>query len=143
MRFVSAFAAAGVAFFALPAPSRMQALAQQPKVDCKDPQTQTEMTYCAEQDFNAADKALNAQYQTSRKLMKERDSDAEPSLKGGEDALLKAQRAWVSYRDAQCASYGYQAHGGTMEPMLIYSCRADLTRKRTEELKKLLDTSGN
>lgn len=137
MRFVSAFLAAAVASVA------MTALAQEPKVNCKDPQTQMEMTYCAEQDFNAADKALNAEYQKTRKATKGRDADAEPNLKGAEDALVKAQRAWVAYRDAQCTSYGYQARGGSMEPQLIYSCQANLTRRRTAELKELTEIIRN
>jgi uncharacterized protein YecT (DUF1311 family) len=75
--------------------------------------------------------------------MKTWDADAEANLKGAEDALVKAQRAWVAYRDAQCASYGYQARGGSMEPQLIYGCQADLTRKRTAELKELTEIMGN
>lgn len=117
--------------------------AQQAEVDCKKAETQMEMTYCAEQDLNAADKALNAQYQLSRKVTRARDVDAEASLKGADDALVRAQRAWLAYRDAQCASVGYQAHGGSMEPQLIYACQADLTRQRTTELKALVESMSH
>lgn len=116
--------------------------AQEPQPNCKDPQTQTDMTICAGRDLADADKALNAQYQVTRKTLKERDAGASVELRGGEEALLKAQRAWLAYRDAQCASAGFQARGGSMEPMLISSCEADLTRKRTEELKALVE-EGN
>jgi uncharacterized protein YecT (DUF1311 family) len=112
--------------------------AQQPQVDCKNAGTQMELTYCAEQDLNAADKALNTQYQATRKATK--NWDAEADQQGADDALVRAQRAWVSYRDAQCESFGYQAHGGSMEPQLIYECQADLTRKRTAELKALAES---
>ncbi|WP_245571219.1 lysozyme inhibitor LprI family protein [Neorhizobium alkalisoli] len=128
---------------ALLALSALPALAQEPKPDCKNPITQMEMTYCEEQEFGAADRILNAEYQKARKVMKKWDAGAEVGSKGAEDALVKAQRAWVAYRDAQCASYGYQAHGGTMEPQLIYGCQADLTRKRTAELKQLTEIMGN
>jgi uncharacterized protein YecT (DUF1311 family) len=112
----------------------------EPKADCKAPNTQMEMTICAGQELTEADKALNAQYQATRKALKARDADASTAdLKGGEDALVKAQRAWVGYRDAQCVSWGFQARGGSMEPMLISSCQADLTRKRTAELKELTE----
>lgn len=113
--------------------------AQQVQPDCKEPQTQADMTICAGQDLADADKALNAQYQVTRRLLKERDADASTELKGGVEALVKAQRAWLAYRDAQCASVGFQARGGSMEPMLISMCEADLTRKRTAELKALVD----
>jgi uncharacterized protein YecT (DUF1311 family) len=114
--------------------------AQEPQPNCKDPQTQTDMTICAGRDLADADKALNTQYQLTRKALKARDADASPEFKGGEEALVKAQRAWIAYRDAQCASVGFQARGGSMEPMLISSCEADLTRKRTAELKSLTDS---
>jgi len=113
--------------------------AQQPQPDCKEPQTQADMTICAGRDLADADKALNAQYQVTRKALKERDAGASAELKGGEEAMVKAQRAWLAYRDAQCASVGFQARGGSMEPMLVSSCEADLTRKRTAELKALVD----
>lgn len=113
--------------------------AQQSQPDCKDPQTQADMTICAGRDLADADKALNLQYQATRKALKEREADVSAEFKGGEDALVKAQRAWLSYRDAQCASVGFQARGGSMEPMLISACEADLTRKRTAELKTLVD----
>lgn len=113
--------------------------AQQPRPDCKEPQTQSDMTICAGLDLADADTALNAQYQVTRKTLKERDAGVSTELKGGEEALIKAQRAWLSYRDAQCASVGFQARGGSMEPMLVSSCEADLTRKRTAELKALVN----
>jgi uncharacterized protein YecT (DUF1311 family) len=113
--------------------------AQQPRPDCKEPQTQADMTICAGLDLADADTALNAQYQVTRKTLKERDAGVSTELKGGEEALIKAQRAWLSYRDAQCASVGFQARGGSMEPMRVSSCEADLTRKRTAELKALVN----
>lgn len=137
MKSVFAAAAVCLGFFASPAG------AQEPKANCKNPQTQIEMNICSQRDFDTADKALNAQYQATRKAMKAWDADAMSELKGAEDALVKAQRAWVAYRDAQCISYGFQAHGGSMEPMLISGCQADLTLKRTAELKELTEAMGN
>lgn len=110
--------------------------------DCAHAETQTDMTLCAGQDFQAADKALNVEYQTARKAMKAQDADTEDAMKGADAALVAAQRAWVSYRDAQCASFGFQAHGGSMEPMLVAQCKADLTRRRTAELKALGEGMG-
>jgi uncharacterized protein YecT (DUF1311 family) len=114
---------------------------EEPAPNCAEPQTQMDMTICAGEDFIAADEALNSQYQETRKQLKARDADAvSEDLKGSEAALLAAQRAWIVYRDTECASRGFQARGGSMEPMLISSCKADLTRKRTEDLKSLTET---
>jgi uncharacterized protein YecT (DUF1311 family) len=115
----------------------------QPDVDCNTAITQMEMTYCAQLEFGEADELLNAQYKSTRDVMRKWDADSIDELNGAEDALVTAQRAWVTFRDAHCASVGYQAHGGTMEPMLIYGCQAELTRARTDELKQLADSMVN
>ncbi|MDE1157919.1 MAG: lysozyme inhibitor LprI family protein [Neorhizobium sp.] len=112
--------------------------------DCAQAETQTDMTLCAGQDLELADKALNQQYRVTRDAMRKRDADAvADKAAGAEDALVTAQRAWVNYRDAQCTSFGFQAHGGTMEPMLVAQCKADLSRNRTQALKVLADGVGN
>lgn len=116
-----------------------------PEDDCENATTQMEMTYCAEQDFAEADEQLNAQYKLTRDAMKNWDSETEGlNLGSAADALLASQRAWLAFRDAQCAFHGYQARGGTMEPMLIYGCQAELSRQRTRQLKEQTDLmSGN
>jgi len=132
-------AGALLALVALAAPAAAQT------VDCADPMTQMEMTYCAEQDWQTADGALNAAYARAMDEMRRIDTDLAglPNLVGAADALRAAQRAWIPYRDKACAAQGFMARGGTMEPMLIYQCRADLTRQRTQELEALAAGLGN
>lgn len=113
------------------------AFSQEDKVNCANPQTQMEMTQCAGEDYDKADKDLNVQYQKLRKLVAERDKSADESTKGAVDALVAAQRAWVAFRDANCDFEGFQARGGSMEPQLVASCLADMSRKRTDELRAL------
>lgn len=115
----------------------------QDKADCSDPQTQTEMTLCARMDYNAADAELNRVYKTAVRSMRETDANLPPEIRGAEKALRGAQRAWIPYRDKACAAYGFLARGGTMEPMLVAACLADITRKRTEELRALAAGLGN
>jgi len=111
--------------------------------DCENAMTQMDMTYCAVQDYAKADEALNAQYKITRDAMRARDADGIGETAGAEAALVKAQRAWMAYRDAQCVSYGFQARGGSMEPMLVANCEAELTRSRTDALKELADGLEN
>ena len=111
-------------------------------VDCDNAETQSDMTSCAEARYDEADKGLNAQYKKTRAAMVAIDKDLDADMKGAEQALLKAQRAWITYRDAQCENYGFQARGGTMEPMLVAGCLADLTDLRTKELKELSEGTG-
>ena len=113
--------------------------AQEAKADCASPQTQMEMTQCAGEDYDKADKELNGEYQKLRKLLAERDKAADENGKGAVDALVAAQRAWVTYRDANCDLTGFQARGGSMEPQLVASCLAQMSRDRTQELKSLAE----
>ncbi len=107
--------------------------------DCDNAQTQSEMNACASDDFDRADKALNAQWKLTRKAMVDMDANLEADQKGAEKALLKGQRAWIEYRDGQCEAEGFSVRGGTMEPMMVDSCKAHLTDLRTKELKALAE----
>lgn len=103
-------------------------------VDCDNAQTQMEMTFCAEQDWQAADADLNAAYAAARQVVREIDAGLPKSEQGAEANLRDGQRAWVTFRDATCAAEGYAMHGGSAEAMLIYSCRARLTEQRGADL---------
>lgn len=114
-------------------------------VDCKDAQTQSDMNICAAEDYQAADKALNAQWLATKKAAIVWDglTGSEDGPGGAEERLLKAQRAWLAYRDSQCDAVGFTVEGGTIRPLVVSNCLADLTRKRTEELGKLADSFVN
>jgi len=128
----------GIAALIISAASATAALAQsEPDIDCDSPMTQGEMNICASRDYETADAELNTQYQSVRKVLAERDSSAGEDGAGAVKALLAAQRAWIAYRDANCEAVGFQARGGSMEPLLVSSCLADMSRKRTEELRSL------
>ncbi len=132
-------AAAALAAALICGPAFAQNNPDNPKIDCAKAETQTDLNICAALDFDTADKALNAQYKKTRAAMVAIDADLDNDMKGAEKALIKAQRAWVDYRDRECEAQGFQARGGSMEPMLVGGCKADLTKKRTKELKDLAD----
>lgn len=118
----------------------------EPQVDCAKAETQADMNICANKDYEAADTELNAVYKKAMVAMKDTDKELgeiDANYVGAVDALKKAQRAWIDYRDGQCELAGFEARGGSMEPMLVSGCLADLTKKRTEELKGLTQGAGN
>lgn len=115
----------------------------EPAVDCADAMTQRDMNICAQRDYEAADAELNAQWATTKALLAESDKSADADGEGASDRLLAAQRAWLSYRDKQCALEGFAVEGGSMQPLILSSCLADLTRKRTEDLSDLAGLYGN
>lgn len=113
------------------------AMAEEPKVNCAKAELQIELNYCAEKALDAADAELNAQWKVTKAVAAQADGEVEKSMRGAEAALLKAQRAWIDYRDGTCEVAGFAMRGGTAEQMLIYDCQARLTRARTGELKEL------
>jgi len=115
------------------------------KPDCIDPQTQMEMTYCAGVDYEQADADLNEIWPKIVAAAKENDEYvAEMARERGVpttlEALRTAQRAWITFRDAQCEYEAYEVFGGTAQPMVGSLCLARLTRERIEVLKQALVT---
>lgn len=138
-----AFLTAPAILLALWLPAAPASAQQDPGIDCENATVQMELTYCAEKDWEAADKELNTAYAAAMKAMRAMDADLSADLKGAAEALKEAQRAWVPYRDKACAAAGFLARGGSMEPMLVYSCLAELTEQRTQELEQLTEGLGN
>lgn len=119
---------------------------EEPVVDCANATTQSDLNICAYRDYQAADGALNPAYRKALTAAQETDrqiGEYDEKAVGAVDALKKAQRAWIPYRDGQCALAGFAARGGSMEPMLVSGCLAELTAKRTEELKATVENLGN
>lgn len=115
-------------------------------IDCANAVTQADMNQCAYQDYEKADKELNAVWKEAVKSQEEVDKGAAemgPDYVGAVKALKKAQRAWIDYRDGQCEGEGYAALGGSMQPMLVSGCLAAKTTARTKELRELIDGLEN
>lgn len=92
---------------------------------CSDADTQTEMNICAGKEYKSADSALNRVYQ---QLMAKLEPDEKTQLKA-------VQTVWLKYRDANCEFVADQYKGGSIRPMILGLCLADVTRTRTSELK--------
>ncbi|WP_367717167.1 lysozyme inhibitor LprI family protein [Nitratireductor sp. GISD-1A_MAKvit] len=103
------------------------AAAQEP--DCGSPQTQLDMTQCASEDYRIADAELNARYGA---VMRRYESNEE-----GRRMLQDAQRAWIRFRDAECALATLSVRGGSIEPMIRAQCLQELTETRARQLEEL------
>jgi uncharacterized protein YecT (DUF1311 family) len=86
------------------------------------------MKLCASYDLHAQDLRLNAVYKTA--LSEARES-------GHQNSLIASQRAWLTYRDAVCEYEGKKtADGGSMEGLIIISCKETLTKERADRLSQ-------
>ena len=88
-------------------------------------QTQLELNMQAQKEAEKSDAALNAAYKELLGLL-----DAEATEK-----LRVSQRAWVKFRDGECAFEADLYRGGSMAPMIYSSCFKSLTDARTLQLK--------
>jgi uncharacterized protein YecT (DUF1311 family) len=91
-----------------------------------------ELTECADQRLKRADADLNTVYAAVQKKIEAADRKR----------LRDAERAWITFRDAEClyriGGEDYGDQGGTLWPMLELQCRADLTEARVKDLREEL-----
>ncbi len=100
--------------------------------DCANASDQATLDQCAGQEFEAADKQLNAAYKQISDRLKD-DADTKK-------LLVTAQHAWVAFRDAECSFQGgSSATAGSVYPMVVATCKAGLTNARLKDLQGYLD----
>jgi uncharacterized protein YecT (DUF1311 family) len=98
-----------------------------PVEDCSRFAVQADLNTCAAANLAAADAALNAVY---RQLMAQQDD------KSAKDRLTDVERAWLAYRDKECAfEVGPQRDGGSIWPMEMSNCLERKTADRIRELE--------
>jgi uncharacterized protein YecT (DUF1311 family) len=92
---------------------------------CKDAVSTKDMQDCMDNEWKKSGAELSRVYQEFLK-----------KLKPEQTALLKkAQRAWRTYRDAQCEADYKMFAGGTAAAQALTQCRVTLTQERTKTLK--------
>ncbi len=82
------------------------------------------MRQCASQEFTRQDRLLNAQY---RQVM----GALNPRQQG---RLRTAQRAWIAYRDARCASLADE-EWGSLSSVSASDCMVTMTAERLLDLR--------
>jgi len=98
-------------------------------VDCNNAMTQPDMNVCSGKGYQAADRLLNSTY---AKLMAAADESDKKRLRN-------AERAWIAFRDAQCAYETSASIDGTIHPMEVSGCYTSKTIARTKELTSLMN----
>lgn len=111
---------AAAIFFVVPASAQ----------DCSKASNQAEMNACAAEALQKADKELNALYGQIKNRLK--DEKPKAAL------VTEAQRAWIAFRDAECKFAGSGVEGGSLQPMIVDSCKEDLTQARNKALAEYL-----
>ncbi|MFO1350893.1 MAG: lysozyme inhibitor LprI family protein [Gammaproteobacteria bacterium] len=102
----------------------------QAPTDCAKAESTADRRACAKAGYDKADQRLNEVYKQLRERL---DAD-------GKTRLRDAQRAWIAYRDAECAWAADQMRGGTEAAVIEAGCRADQTSVRADELESYLES---
>ncbi|KAF0113906.1 MAG: hypothetical protein FD163_122 [Hyphomonadaceae bacterium] len=95
----------------------------QARVNCDDPKSVQESAHCAGIEFQQADRRLNQTY--ARVLVRHNDQAA---------LIRTAQRAWITYRDTECAVIGARFNGHPGRAYEIINCKMELTNEREARL---------
>ncbi|WP_299192184.1 lysozyme inhibitor LprI family protein [uncultured Erythrobacter sp.] len=107
---------------------------------------QQEMNICAHRDFLIANAKMREEYASALAIMRAKDGellessselDGKPSFS---NRLIESQRHWVMFREQHCRLEGYEARGGSLEPLLASTCMTALTEARTQQLRALIET---
>ncbi len=96
---------------------------------CGDLTTQNEMNACVARDAQKVDDKLNA---TFKQLQAKIQANHRPKL-------IAAEKAWLAYRDAQCAFNTLGTEGGSIQPMVQALCLKDLTSQQVKVLEQQLN----
>ncbi|MBO9330016.1 DUF1311 domain-containing protein [Achromobacter xylosoxidans] len=119
------------AILALAAGAHAQPQPQSRPLDCSKAATQTDMSMCADQAYRKSDADLNAAYKEINARLKDDKTAA--------TQFHAAQRAWLSFRDAECAFAAGGTSGSSAYPMAQSACLDKLTQARTKELRAYLE----
>jgi uncharacterized protein YecT (DUF1311 family) len=96
---------------------------------CAD-QTQRGLDACAGAARDKADAALNAVY---KQIVARLNDDGAKTKR-----LIEAEKAWIAFRDAECAFANSDTEGGSIHSMEVTLCEEKLTTTRTQELRSYL-----
>jgi uncharacterized protein YecT (DUF1311 family) len=98
--------------------------------DCQNAASQRELNNCANAAYEKSDAELNALYKQVTARLKD---DAKQTK-----LLVAAQRAWIAFRDAECAFVGEPTADGSVNPLVRANCLDRITSARVNDLKSYL-----
>lgn len=119
----------------------LAALAQE--VDCSRPDLSTvELKFCAQKEYERADRVLNSVYRDVVARAKAFDRDASgtgtlpPKMY---EKLVASEKAWITLRDANCGLEATKYWGGTAYGLVLTQCLTKETAQRTDYLLALFN----
>ena len=109
---------------------------------CSESADTATMLSCINDELSAVDAELNLLYGELLSRLQHWDRTGDAGTIGFETRLRESQRAWITFRDAECALRASVMEGGSAQPLIEHGCRAALTKERNAHLRDLLDMFG-
>lgn len=101
------------------------------QVNCAKAITQADLNVCASRAAKSADRKLNQVYQTLIAKINQKEKVK----------LVDAQLAWIQFRDRSCEFERMRYEGGSIAPLIHYSCIRNLTERRIKDIEGYLISS--
>ena len=102
---------------------------------CASATTTVEIRACLDRAYTSADAELNVVWKQVTASVARVDTMPAKERAVWKDELLKAQRAWIVFKEHDCDAVGFEWWGGTGAPGAILNCLLAHTRARTKDLK--------
>jgi uncharacterized protein YecT (DUF1311 family) len=116
-------------------------LATVPSQECDDREGDIAAAECWDAAYRKADAQLNRAWPGALAEARAADKRLRPTPRrdrpGAGNDQLASQRAWLAFRNAQCAAEAGWAQGGSLEPVLVGRCLTLMTRERVLKLKDI------
>jgi len=97
---------------------------------------------CLQAETAVWDRKLNALWPGILAAARAADAADEGADGGNAAALRAAQRAWIAFRDAECAWTYQRWSGGTIRTLMAGSCQLELTARRVLDFREWLRDGG-
>lgn len=88
-----------------------------------------EIEYCANREFQKADRKLNVTYS---QVLTQIKADTNKSMRS---EFVQAQRRWIAFRDAECGAHYTYYMDGTIRGLMFVTCKTQLTEQREKDLR--------
>ena len=101
---------------------------------CTTQSSTMEVNACAEKQYREQDQLLNPAYEAVLKVIAATNS---PGVSGDSprQLLIRSQRKWIEFRDADCKAQEKVYQSGTVRTAIYLGCLRNRTEQRIKELK--------
>jgi uncharacterized protein YecT (DUF1311 family) len=104
---------------------------------CNSLASNAEMTNCVWEEYKKADAHLNAVWKQVMAAIPTRSGDLPAdAAEAWNDDLLAAQRAWITFKEKDCAAVAYEWYGGSGANLAVGDCLYGHTAARTRDLEE-------